>query len=97
MSGEYVPIILSIDSTCFFIPSIFQVAIFRWVFDCYKFLAVFCSFLKFLLSSLNYILQIDTMSRRPGRGRGGRGSQGQAAPDVNGNQPSTAPRAQGRG
>ena len=26
----------------------------RWVFDCYKFLAVFCSFLKFLLSSLNF-------------------------------------------
>ena len=41
--------------------------------------------------------QIDTMSRRPGRGQGGRGSQGQAAPDVNGNQPSTAPRARGRG
>ena len=46
---------------------------------------------------INYILQIDTMSRRPGHGRGGLGSQGQAAPDVNGNQPSTAPRARGRG
>ena len=39
------------------------------------------------------------MSRRPGRarGRGGRGSQGHAAPDVNGNQLSAAPRARGRG
>ena len=37
------------------------------------------------------------MSRRPGRGRGGHGSQGHAAPDVNGNQLSAAPRARGRG